>query len=85
MVATTMQLSHTYDERAGSYLACAASILTLALAGWTGLRFFGGWTAIAALLFLAVFKADLVSASRCWVDPVAGLGGFLMIYGTLEI
>jgi hypothetical protein len=85
LVATVMRLTGVEDERAGAYLACAASILSLAMVIPIGLRFLGDWITVFALFFLAAFPAELVIARRCWQDSVLGLAAILLFYLTMQI
>jgi 4-amino-4-deoxy-L-arabinose transferase-like glycosyltransferase len=85
LVAGVMKLTGTDDERAGSYLSCVCSILTLLTTIFLGLRFFGPWITVFGTLFLAVFPPELAIAQRCWTDAPVGLAGVLMAYFTMQI
>ena len=85
LIAATMRFTGITDERAGAYLACAASILSLALLIPLGLQFFGNGITALASLFLAVYPPELVIARRCWQDALIGLAGIVMLYLTLRI
>jgi Dolichyl-phosphate-mannose-protein mannosyltransferase len=85
LVACMMRLTGFLDERAGAYLACVASILSLGMALLIGLRFFGNWSTVFALSFLSAFPAELLIARRCWPDAVLVLSGAMLFYLTLLV
>jgi len=83
LLAATMRVTGVADERAGAWLSCAASILSLLLALEIGWRFLGPWPAILGLAFLCIFPPELVIARRCWIDALVGFGGLLLFRLTL--
>jgi 4-amino-4-deoxy-L-arabinose transferase-like glycosyltransferase len=84
-LAAAMKLTGAADATAGSWLSCLASVLTLLVTLWAGLRFLGRWPTVAAVLFLAVFPPELVIARRCWTDAPVELAGLVMLIMACEI
>jgi 4-amino-4-deoxy-L-arabinose transferase-like glycosyltransferase len=68
--AAVMKLTGVWDENAGVYLSCGASILVLALIAFLGLRYFDPWTTLLALAFASASLVDLVIVRRAWADGV---------------
>jgi 4-amino-4-deoxy-L-arabinose transferase-like glycosyltransferase len=85
LVAAAMKLTGTRDARAGAYLSCAASIGSLLLVALIGARFFPPGAAVTALLFMAVFPAELAVARRAWGDALLGFLALAMIVPAAEI
>lgn len=78
-LAAVMRLSGIEDERAGSRLACAASLGAMAIAILLAWQFLDPWVAPGAALLLALFSPDLVLARRCWQDSLVSLLGTLLL------
>lgn len=85
LVAATMRWTGRQDESAGARISCAASIGSLLLVAWIGIRFLPPWAAIAAMLFYAVLPAEQAIARRTWTDALAEFAGLLLIYVACEI
>jgi 4-amino-4-deoxy-L-arabinose transferase-like glycosyltransferase len=69
----------------GARISCAASIASLVVLALIGIRFLPPWAACAAMLFYAVFPAELAIARRTWTDALVELAGLLLIWFTCEI
>jgi 4-amino-4-deoxy-L-arabinose transferase-like glycosyltransferase len=85
LVALTMWVSGTDDESAGALFSCAASIGSLLVAAWIGVRFFPPWAALFGLLFYAVSPAELAIARRAWADAPLELLGILLFWIACEV
>lgn len=68
--AAMMKLTGVWDESAGVYLSCLASVLTLGLVVFLGLRYFDPWTTLLALALASASLVDLAIARRAWVEGV---------------
>ncbi len=80
-----MKLTGRMDEKAGSYISCAFSILSLILLIIIGLRFFNPWVALGGLLLMSVSPMDLAISRRSWQDAMFGCIGLALIYLASEI
>ena len=67
-----MKLMGRYDTRLITAVSCAASILSLGVLLWIGLRFFNPWITLVAVTLMAVSPMDLAVARRAWQDEVLG-------------
>ena len=85
LVADMMRWTGHGDESVGARISCAASIGSLVVLALIGIRFLPPWAACAAMLFYAVFPADLAIARRTWTDALVELAGLLLIWFTCEI
>ena len=85
IVADLMRWTGRGDESVGARISCAASIGSLVVLALIGIRFLPPWAACAAMLFYAVFPADLAIARRTWTDALVELAGLLLIWFTCEI
>jgi 4-amino-4-deoxy-L-arabinose transferase-like glycosyltransferase len=85
LVADMMRWTGRGDESVGARISCAASIGSLVVLALIGIRFLPPWAACAAMLFYAVFPADLAIARRTWTDALVELAGLLLIWFTCEI
>lgn len=84
-LAVTMKLTGRVDETAGAWLSCAASVGSLLLVALIGIRFFPPWATVFALLFFAIFPAELELARRAWTDGLVELLGLAVVYSAMEI
>jgi hypothetical protein len=84
-LAFTMKLTGVRDERAGSWLACFLSVLSLGILGMVAARFLPPEAALYGMLFMACSVPDLTIARRCWQDALMGLLGALMVWCACEI
>ncbi len=80
-----MKFTGRMDEKAGAYISCAFSILSLILLIIIGLRFFNPWVALGGLLLMSVSPMDLAIARRSWQDAMFGCVGLAIIYTASEI
>jgi len=85
LVADMMRWTGRGDESVGARISCAASIASLVVLALIGIRFLPPWAACAAMLFYAVFPAELAIARRTWTDALVELAGLLLIWFTCEI
>jgi len=79
LTVAIMKLENVRDEQAGADLSLAASIVTLLLTAWIGVRFFDPWTAVAATAFLAFSVPELGIARRAWTDSLVGLTSLCLV------
>jgi 4-amino-4-deoxy-L-arabinose transferase-like glycosyltransferase len=79
LTVAVMKLENVRDEQAGADLSLAASIMTLLLTAWIGMRFFDPWTAVAATAFLAFSVPELGIARRAWTDSLVGLTSLCLV------
>jgi hypothetical protein len=73
LLTTTMRLTGNRTPLAGAWLACLASVLSLALLAAIGWRFLTPVAALAATLLYAVSPAELMFARRCWAESLVEL------------
>jgi hypothetical protein len=85
LLALAMKVSGAEDVHAGSYLACFASVLSLGVALFVGIRQIGIEATLLGLFFLAAFPPELAIARRCWQDAIVGLAGILLLGWTAAI
>jgi 4-amino-4-deoxy-L-arabinose transferase-like glycosyltransferase len=85
LVADMMRWTGRGDESVGARISCVASIGSLVVLALIGIRFLPPWAACAAMLFYAVFPAELAIARRTWTDALVELAGLLLIWFTCEI
>jgi 4-amino-4-deoxy-L-arabinose transferase-like glycosyltransferase len=85
LLADMMRWTGRGDESVGARISCAASIGSLLVLALIGIRFLPPWAACIAMLFYAVFPADLAIARRTWTDALVELAGLLLIWFTCEI
>jgi hypothetical protein len=85
VISSFMNISGIDDERAGSYLSFAFSVITLFLLIVLGLRFFNVWIMLFALLLLSVSPMDLAIARRTWQDSMVGCFGMALVYCSCEL
>ncbi len=85
LVADMMRWTGRGDESVGARISCAASIGSLIVLALIGIRFLPPWAACVAMLFYAVFPADLAITRRTWTDALVELAGLLLIWFTCEI
>jgi biotin transporter BioY len=85
MIWAMAELRHLSPEQAGVAVSTAASIVQLLMVAVIGLRFFGRWTALAAVALLGVCPADLTMADRVWCDEPIAAGGIIFLWLCLEI
>lgn len=84
-LAAYMKLINSTDIKAGSYISCFSSIISLLLLIVIGVRFFNKWIALFGLLFLSVSPMDLAIARRTWQDAMFGCVGLFLIWFSCEI
>ncbi|MDD5270198.1 MAG: glycosyltransferase family 39 protein [Candidatus Omnitrophica bacterium] len=80
-----MELTGIHDERAGSYLSLAFSILTLMFLAAFALKYFNGWIALYAVLMMGASAMDIAISRRAWQDAVFGGLGFILVYAASEV
>lgn len=80
LIAANSALTGVTGERAGALVSFVASVATLIVTAFIGLRFFNEWSAVLGVWFLAMFPLDLVLACRCWQDGLMELAGALILY-----
>jgi hypothetical protein len=85
LLAETMRLTSIHDVRAGVWLSCGLSIISLGLIGWIGFRFLPRWAAIYAMLSMALSLPELTLARRCWQDSLVVTLGLVLVWSTCEI
>ncbi len=72
-------------ELAAACMSLLASIGSLLLVAWIGLRFFDEWVAVLATWFMACNFTELGLSRRAWSDGIAGLCGLVIIWLACEI
>jgi 4-amino-4-deoxy-L-arabinose transferase-like glycosyltransferase len=85
MVAATMQLTGKYDERAAALLSCTASIVSLLIVAFMGVRYFPPIAGIVGLILYAVSPPALAIARRAWSDALVEMIALAMVCLTCEI
>ena len=85
LLAGVMKFSGIHNEMAGAYISAFASIGSIFLLVFMGLRFFNPWVTLVALLGIVVSPMDLAIARRCWQDSLLGFIGTLYIYFCAEL
>lgn len=85
LVADLMRWTGRYDESVGARISCAASLASVLVLAWIGLRFLPPWAAATGMLLYAVLPADLAIARRTWTDALVELAGLLLIWFVCEI
>ncbi len=85
LFAAAMTLSGRTDVLVGAVVSCIASIFSLFLLAWIGVRFFSAWVTSTAVLFFAVFPPELVIARRAWSDAPVELASLLLVWLVCEI
>lgn len=85
LFAGVMRATGVRDGRAGAAISWLFSILSVALVGWMGLRFFPPAVALFATAFMAFSFGELGMARRAWQDTTFGFCALLLIYLACEI
>ncbi len=85
LVSFAINATGRSDASAGAWASCFASIASLAALAWIGVRFLPLPAALAALLFFAVFPAELAIARRTWADAAAEFFSLAVILCGCEI
>ncbi|MDB4349593.1 hypothetical protein OAA99_01410 [Omnitrophica bacterium] len=85
VIAFVMRMTNITDARAGAYVSCFFSVLSLLVLMAMGLRFFNRWITLYALLFMSVSPMALAVARRSWQEAFLGCVGFILIYLSCEI
>jgi hypothetical protein len=85
LFAAVMRATGVRNGRAGAATSWLFSILSVALVGWMGLRFFHPAVALFAAALMACSFGELGMARRAWQDTTFGFCGLLMIYLACEI
>ena len=85
ILAGAMSVTGLEDERAGAYLSCAASVLSLLMLCWIGWRFFNPTIGVLGALFYAFSPIELAVSRRCWQEAPAELLILLIVFLACEI
>lgn len=85
LLAAVMKMTNLMDTKAGVYLSCFFSILSLLILIILGLRFFNQWVTLYALLFMSVSPMSLAIARRSWQESLIECIGLLLIYLACKI
>lgn len=85
VVTAAMKITGMKDERAGSWVSCVASIVSLLVIGAVGVRFLSPWAAIYAMAFTAVSPLCLMSSRRCWQESIVECLGLILVWSIGEI
>ncbi len=72
LVSSVMGITGVHDVRAGAWVDCATSIVSLILVGITGWRLFNPATALVATTLMAFCFTELAGARRSWQDTTLG-------------
>lgn len=83
--AAMMKIRAVRDFSAGSLVSLLASILSLLLVAWTGVRFFNPWVAAGATTFMAFSVGELGMSRRAWGDSFFGFISLVILYLACEI
>ncbi len=81
----TMTIMRATDIHAGMTLSFLASVLTLMLLAWLGVRFFNPWVSVAACALCATSLTDIWLVRGTPQDGVFGLFALLEIWIACEI
>ena len=83
--AAAMALTGRHDIEVLPAVSCLASILSLVVLAFAGMRFFPITATLAGLLFVAVSPVELPLARRAWADATVEIISIAMAYVTCEI
>ncbi len=84
LVGLVMCASGDTTVRAVEAISTVSSLATIAITGVVAREFLGPWTAVVAMLFLAVSPLDLALARRAWQDDVIALLTLLAAWAFLR-
>jgi hypothetical protein len=85
ILAAAMKLQGTTTVEAGMALSFLASLLTLLIVAWLGLRFFNPWVSVIATALCATAFTEIWLVRGTPEDGVFGLFGLLELWLTFEI